>query len=290
MATIISGVNCAENFQQVAIMGSSVGDPIPDGIGCLTEADFDTIDAASVAIFYEPALTASEPSNAPQPYTAQDATNQLITIPLNNFFDDQRRVFSAQSTSLPYDKAAIELTKQANKSASQNAKIELACLAHEGTAVSGDAITAANIVDTILGDITTIRNTGAAPTIAICTPEVYTKLVSAAGDSLKGAESDARWLNAQVGYFLGVLWVAHPALAKDTASYYDKSGTKQTVDFTNVQYIMWDGSKFAAIERITEFSIKDGGASFSGSAACMSSMFGVALLEKTACLVRSASV
>ena len=49
---------------------------------------------------------------------------------------------------------------------------------------------------------------------------------------------------------------------------------------------MWDGSKFAAVNRINEFSIKDGGALFSGAAACMSSMLGVKLLEKKACIAR----
>ena len=287
MAVTIGVANCAENYQRVAILGSSVGDPIPEGIGCLSEADFDTIDAGSVALFYEPSLEAANPANAPSAYTAQDATNKLITVPMNNFFDDSRRIFSAVGNSLPYDKAATELTKQANKSAYQNAKVELACLCNEGTQKGDVAITTININDVILNDLTAIRNTGANPTIAVCSPEFYAKLVVAAGDALKSVEANDRWINATVGQFLGVYWVSSPILTQSGVHYYNRSGEDTTVDLSKTAYIMWDGTKFAAVNRINEFSIKDGGANFSGVAACMSSMLGVSLLEKTACVARN---
>ena len=87
--------------------------------------------------------------------------------------------------------------------------------------------------------------------------------------------------------YLGVLWVSSPILAKSSIAYYDSTGTLKTVtpSTTGVNFVMWDGSKFASINRINEFAIKDGGAMFSGQAACMSSMLGVKLLEKAACLV-----
>ena len=286
MAVTIGVANCAENYQRVAILGSSVGDPIPEGIGCLSEADFDTVDTGSVALFYEPSLEANDPSSEPSAYTAQDATNKLITVPMNNFFDDSRRIFSAVGNSLPYDKAATELTKQANKSAYQNAKVELACLYNEGVQVGEVAITTSNINEVILKDITTIRNTGANPTIAVCSPEFYAKLVVAAGDALKSVEANDRWINATVGQFLGVYWVSSPILTLSSAYYYNRSGEYSAVDLSQAAYIMWDGTKFAAVNRINEFSIKDGGANFSGVAACMSSMLGVSLLEETACIVR----
>lgn len=289
MAIIVGAVNCADKYQQVAVMGSSVGDPIPAGIGCLTENDFDTIDAGSVSLFYEPALAASDPSEAPTDYYQSNLTNssnELINIPMNNFFDDARKIYSAAANSLPYDKAATELTKLANKSARQNASAELACLAHEGTVVRGTAITAENIKQLILDDQSAIRNTGANPTIAVCTPDFYAKLVIAAGESLKSVDANERWLNATVGNFLGAVWVSSPLLAGASVKYYDAAGSLQTVDFTGIEYIMWDGSKFAAVNRINEFSIKDGGALFSGAAACMSSMLGIKLLEKKACIAR----
>lgn len=289
MAIIVGQVNCADKYQQVAVMGSSVGDPIPAGIGCLTENDFDTIDTGSVSLFYEPALAASDPSDAPADYYQSNLTNssnELINIPMNNFFDDARKIYSAAANSLPYDKAATELTKLANKSARQNASAELACLAHEGTAVREAASTAATIKQNILDDQSAIRDTGANPTIAVCTPAFYAKLVIAAGESLKSVDANERWLNATVGTFLGVIWVSSPLLAGASVKYYNNQGSLQTVDLTNIEYIMWDGSKFAAVNRINEFSIKDGGALFSGAAACMSSMLGVKLLEQKACIAR----
>lgn len=287
MATTIGTISCAENYQKVAIMGSTVGDPIPAGIGCLTEADFDTIDAGSVSLFYESSLAELNSESVPKDYVNTGASNTLITIPMNNFFDDSRKIYAAQATSLPYDKAATELTKLANKSARQNACTELACLATEGTKKAGEEITSANIKQTILDDQSAIRNTGANPTIAVCTPEFYAKLVIAAGESLKTVEADNRWLSAIVGSFLGIYWVSSPLLAKTDVTYINAAGTKTAAAFTDVDYVMWDGSKFAAINRINEFAIKDGGAVFAGSAACMSSMLGVKLLEATACIVRT---
>lgn len=289
MAIIVGEINCADKYQQVAVMGSSVGDPIPAGIGCLTENDFDTIDAGSVSLFYEPALAASSPNDAPSDYyqgVIQSGTNELINIPMNNFFDDARKIYSAAANSLPYDKAATELTKLANKAARQNAMAELACLALEGTVVHGEASTKDTIKQHILDDQSAIRDTGANPTIAVCTPTFYAKLVISAGESLKEMESNERWLNATVGTFLGVVWVSSPLLAGSNAKYYNNQGSLEGAAFENIEYIMWDGSKFAAVNRINEFDIKDGGALFSGSAACMSSMLGVKLLESTACIAR----
>lgn len=293
MATLISGVNCAENFQKVAIFGSSVGDPIEPGIGCLNEEDFDTVDSASVAISYEPALDAETPSNAPKDYANTAATNSLITIPLNNFFNDSRKVFSAVSSSLPYDKAAAELTKLANKSAASNGCAELACLITEGTTIEGtytaptDDASKTAFNTYLMSFVSKIRGTGANPTIAVCNPDFFSKVVIAAGSAFSSEESNVRWMNATAGMYLGVLWVSSPILAKSSIAYYDSTGTLKTVtpSTTGVNFVMWDGSKFASINRINEFAIKDGGAMFSGQAACMSSMLGVKLLEKAACLV-----
>ena len=290
MAVVIGSVNCAENFQKVAVIGSSVGDPIPEGLGCLSENDLDTVDAGSVALFYEPALSAEDPPAAPAAYTTKDASNTLITVPMHNFFDSAKRIFSAVGNSLPYDKAATELTKQANASALQNAKVELACLANEGTSVADTDVAENNVIDTALSDIIAIKNTGASPKIAVCSPDFYALLVKAAGDALKGVDSNERWLNASVGRFLDIYWVSSPILALENATYYDSTGTKRVVPLTGISYIMWDGSKFVAVNRINEFSIKDGGASFSGVAACMSSMLCVKLIEPKACVVRKSTI
>lgn len=293
MATVISGVNCAENYQKVAIYGSSVGDPVEPGIGCLNEDDFDTVDAGSVSIFYEPALAASTPEASPKDYTGTAATNTLITIPLNNHFSDSRKVFSAVSTSLPYDKAAAELTKLANKSALSNGGVELACLIHEGTTIDGEytnptddaSKTAFNTY--LMNYVSKVRSTGANPTIAVCNPDFYSKVVIAAGSAFVAEEANVRWMNATAGRYLGVLWVSSPILSNASISYYNSASELITVTpvTSGVNFVMWDGTKFASVNRIHDFAIKDGGASFAGQAACMSSMLGVKLLEKSACVV-----
>ena len=293
MATLISGVNCAENFQKVAIFGSSVGDPIEPGIGCLNEEDFDTIDSGSVSIFYEPAIKIGDLSNYPSDYLNTAANNNLITIPLNNFFNDSRKVYSAVSSSLPYDKAAAELTKLANRAASLNGCAELACLITEGTTIEGaytaptDDASKTAFNTYLMSFVSKIRSTGANPTIAVCNPDFFSKVVIAAGSAFSAEEANVRWMNATAGMYLGVLWVSSPILAESKITYYDNTGTRKDVTpvTTGVNFVMWDGSKFASINRINEFAIKDGGAMFSGQAACMSSMLGVKLLEKAACLV-----
>lgn len=293
MATLISGVNCAENFQKVAIFGSSVGDPIEPGIGCLNEEDFDTIDAGSVTIAYEPALDAENPRSTPTNYLNTEEYNVLITIPLNNFYTNSTKVYSAVSSSLPYDKAAAELTKLANKSAASNGCAELACLITEGTEIVGEytaptddaSKTAFNTY--LMSFVSKIRGTGANPTIAVCNPDFFSKVVIAAGSAFSAEEANVRWMNATAGRYLGVLWVSSPILSKSNIAYYDNTGTLKSVNpvTKGVNFVMWDGSKFASINRINEFAIKDGGAMFPGQAACMSSMLGVKLLEKAACLV-----
>lgn len=293
MATVISGVNCAENYQKVAIYGSSVGDPVEPGIGCLNEDDFDTIDAGSVSIFYESSNSIRIPTATPKDYTGTEASNTLITIPLNNHFSDSRKVFSAVSTSLPYDKAAAELTKLANQSALSNGCAELACLIKEGTTIDGaytnptDDASKTAFNTYLMNYVSKVRTKGANPTIAVCTPDFYSKVVIAAGSSFASEEANVRWMNATAGRYLGVLWVSSPILINENLSYYNSAGVLNSVNpvTSGVNFVMWDGTKFAAINRILDFAIKDGGASFAGQAACMSSMLGVKLLEQSACVV-----
>lgn len=288
MATIL-GVTAAENYERAAIKASTVGDPIIPGIGCMTEADFNSVDADSVTVFYEPSLKSQDPATAPGDYTTENSTNTPILIPMLSFYHHASKLYKALANSLPYDKMAMNLDKEMAAFAKARATGALAVLIAEGTeSASSDAITQDNIKETVLNDVAAIRATGANPTIAICTPDIWAKLVLAAGTALQMDEANTRLLGATVGYFLGVRWVETPLFSADM-KYNVVEGnnvTTKTADGSSVGYILYDGSKFANIARINEVGLKDGGAQFAGASACIDGQYGAEVIEKSAVIVR----
>lgn len=296
MAVVISDISCAENYQKVAKFGATYGDPIvPELGGCLTELDFNTIDAASVSIFYEAPLAATTPASAPAVYgesNTSQAVNTLKTVPMNNFFDKMTTMFGAQLSSLPYDKGAVELSKLANKSAKQNANVEIACLLTEGSTskytlagTETDEEKLALQYKAVLTAIDTMRGYGCFPKVAIVSPTLYGYVVRIAGAALKSDEANKRLIGYDIGFYNGIYWVMTPAigaLAPAAISYYDYAGIPHSVTkavLNTVDAIVIDGEFFCSIERINGFGLKDGGTNFNGVGATMNSQLGVRLLD-----------
>ena len=300
MALSILGTSVAENYAKTAIFGATFGDPVNPALGgCLTERDFNTIGAGAVTVFYEAPLAAKDPTAAPAAYGTENAANSAISIPLNNFFNDDKRLWNEVITSVPYAKGQAELNKLANKTARQNGRTEIACLITEGTAASYTlagtetedqkyAIMYKAITDAAVD----MRAGGLTPRMALVSPKMYDYVVRIAGAALKSDEANRRLIGYEVGYYNGMWWVMTPLIGEGVATtdaykYFDStnSGTAITVAETtiaSVPAIIIDGAYFVSLERITSFGLKDGAPVFNGVLAAMDSMLGVKVLDTKA--------
>ena len=299
MATVIGSMSVAENYQKAAKFGATYGDPINPALGgCLTELDFDTINAGAVQIFYESPLTASDPAAAPADYSGSAAANSLVTIPMNNFFSDLKKMYGAQLSSVPYDKGLAELDKLANKGARQNGRTEIACLITEGTAqgytLAGTETDEQKLeiqYKAIQKAIDNMRGYACFPKMAIVSPEMYGYIVRTAGAALKSDEANKRLIGYEVGYYNGIWWVMTPMLgshASGAYKYYNSASSLVTVAEATVQSvpaILIDGEFFVSIERITGYGLVPGEPVFNGVGAVYDNMLGVKLLDAHAAYV-----
>lgn len=299
MATIIGSMSVAENYQKTAKFGATYGDPINPALGgCLTELDFDTVNAGAIQIFYESPLAASDPASAPADYNGSAAANSLVTVPFNNFFSDLKKIYGAQLSSIPYNKGLAELDKLANKGARQNGRTEIACLITEGTA-EGYTLAGTETDDEKLAiqykaiqkAIDNMRGYACKPKMAVVSPEMYGYIVRTAGAALKSDEANRRLIGYEVGYYNGMWWVESPMLgahASGAYKYINATGTTVTVAEATVQSIpaiLIDGEFFVSVERITGYGLLDGGVTFNGVGAVFDNMLGVKLLDAHAAYV-----
>lgn len=299
MATVIGSMTVAENYQKAAKFGATYGDPINPALGgCLTELDFDTVNAGAIQIFYESPLAASDPASAPADYSGSAAANSLVTVPFNNFFSDMKKMYGAQLSSLPYNKGLAELDKLANKGARQNGRTEIACLITEGTA-EGYTLAGTETDDEKLAiqykaiqkAIDNMRGYSCFPKMAVVSPEMYGYIVRTAGAALKTDEANRRLIGYEVGFYNGMWWVMSPMLgshASGAYKYINAAGTTVTVAEATVQAvpaILIDGEFFVSVERITGFGLVNGEPVFNGVGAVYDNMLGVKLLDAHAAYV-----
>lgn len=300
MAITISGVGCAENFSEVAVFGATYEDPIVEGVGCIPQSRMDATNALAVNIFYLPPETAVDPGATPLPY-AQSASavsgaikgmsNTVKTVALRNFFNDAISLPYQLLDSVPYDAAADAITGLSNKASRENLNMEVACLVNEGTASTYTA-TGSETADQLLAlkygqvkkAISDMKKTNFKPRFALVSQDIYDKVVEVAGAAFTGDIRNEIAFTGDIGRYNGIVWAATPVLGQASASvkYYDYAGTPRTVDISGVEAILIDGDYFAAISKLNNLSLKDGGAYMGSVVATQDRQFGATLLNTSA--------
>lgn len=288
MAVTISGISCAEGYTDVAVLGSQLGDPVLKDIGCIPLGFFgDLSGEVACNVFYEPAIdedTDTAPNKNLGNYTGETSANSVIPIVWNNTFQKQQKLPADTVDGVPYDIANTRLEALAKANARANGQRQLACLFNEGTKLAygrGSNPTASNVLTRIYDASEAIRRTGANPTIAVVSPEFYTAMKLALPNAIDTDELNSRMITGNVGIYDGIRFVESPYLGVHggTITYNTFSGAPASVDMKGVDLIMWDGSKFAAINKLFDVGVRDGGAAFPGVAACYAAKLGVKLLE-----------
>lgn len=288
MAVTISGVGCAEGYTDVAILGSQLGDPVLKDIGCIPMGFFGDLDGeAACNVFYEPPIDpgvgGSTPNKNLGDYSAETGNNSVVPIIWNNAFQKLQKLPADVVDGVPYDIANVRLEALGKANAQANGIIQLACLFSEGKRMSYDTpVTKDNVIQRIYDASAAIRNTGANPTIAIVSPEFYSAMKMALPNAISSDELNSRMLSGVVGVYDGIRFIQSSLINKGTVAYNNSTNALFTSLMKGIDIIMWDGSKFAAINKIFEAAIKDGGASFPGVGACYAAKLGVKLLESGA--------
>lgn len=209
-----------------------------------------------------------DPTTGVSDYSHEAVSDDLITIPYNNCFKESKKMYNIQVQSVPYAMGAENLAVAIEKTRVRKDRSGVACLVKEATlSEDTDAITEANIKSKVLAARKTLLDKNANPGVIVCNNDIYMKAVSVAGDKFQTEMANFVYQEAQVGKWLGCLWVPTSILALESAKYYDSTGTLQTVSFADVEFIMYDADAFSILGNMTDLGLYDGHPTFNGVAA-----------------------
>lgn len=212
--------------------------------------------------------TYADPSTGVGDYSHEAATDELITIPYNNCFKESKKMYNIQMQSVSYNMGEENLAVAIQKVRVRKDRSGVACLVHEGTVSEVvDASTAATLKANVLAVKKELLDDDANPTVAICTNEFYTTMVSIANNEFTSDVKNFVSQEGQVGRWLGILWIPTSILNLASAKYYDNTGSLQTVSFDKVEFIMYDADAFSILGNVTDNGLYDGHPAFNGVAA-----------------------
>ena len=210
----------------------------------------------------------ADPSTGVGDYSHEAASDELITIPYNNCFKESKKMYNIQMQSVSYNMGEENLAVAINKVRVRKDRAGVACLVHEGTVSSVvDASTATTLKANVLAVKKELMDDDANPTVAICTNEFYTTMLSIANNEFTSDVKNFVSQEGQVGRWLGILWIPTSILNLPNSKYYDNTGTLQTVDFSNKEFIMYDADAFSILGNVTDNGLYDGHPAFNGVAA-----------------------
>ena len=210
----------------------------------------------------------ADPSTGVGDYSHEEATDELITIPYNNCFKESKKMYNIQMQSVSYNMGEENLAVAIQKVRVRKDRSGVACLVHEGTVSSVvDASTATTLKANVLAVKKELLDDDANPTVAICTNEFYTTMLSIANNEFTSDVKNFVSQEGQVGRWQGILWIPTSILNLASAKYYDNTGTLQTVDFSNKEFVMYDADAFSILGNVTDNGLYDGHPAFNGVAA-----------------------
>lgn len=225
----------------------------------ITYNDEHQVDAASgrIYIYKETKAAKGDPSTPAGDFTNENTSNSLIPITLNNAYRKSKKIYQVTANSVSYPLAETNLALAVNENREDRQFSAIGCLANESTkSANTTALTAQTIKDQIIADRKTARKAFANPDIVLCSPDAYATILAAAGSQFTPIMNDRIAETANVGRWLGFIFVEANAI-QGSVKYYDDSNVLRTVNLDNVEYIMYDHRTFHVVDNLQAMRVID---------------------------------
>ena len=281
------GYNVSEKYSSIVAPNFYFDSIFQPGLTYSDQFQGDAENAGAVQIFRLAAKAAKDPKAPASDFTHGTADNDLIALLLNNAQQESTKIYNVQAKAVPYDMADAHLSQSVQVCREGWQQSGLACLAHEGTALSDTtAITSSNIKSKIIAGRKAIRKQKASANVVLASVDTYSAMLEEAGDKFTPVANDEMFQTGQVGRYLGMLWIECNMLDLTTAAkYYDYSGSLQTEDLSKIEYIMYDWRGFHIVDLLTMARLKDS-ENFNGSLAQVEIVSGYRLGDKNYAVVK----
>lgn len=198
------------------------------------------------------------PDNSVQPvqpgqnFQTADYSNNVSNINLNNSFQKSTKIPAYFAATMPPEVLRERSWDTLQAILKGRRKSGLAVLADKGNVSSNTtAVTGSNIEDTILSDRARIRDADANPDVIICSVDVYSAMLKAAGTKYTPVRNDETTKYGRIGFWMGIYFIESSILGKSgTYTYLDGEGVRHEVDLSGVEYIMYNHEAFAIVDKL----------------------------------------
>lgn len=253
------GYNVSEKYSAIVAPNFYFDSVFQPGLTYNDQFQGEATGAGAVQVFRLAAKSAKDPKKPASDFEHSKAGNELIPILLNNSQQESTKIYNVQAESVPFDMADTHLSQSTLVCREGWQMSGLACLAHEGSVMEDtDEITSANIISKVIAGRKTIRKKKASANVVMASVEAYSTMLEVAGDKFTPVKNDEIIRTGQMGYYLGMLWVECNMLDLSTAAkYYDYTGTLQTEDLSQIEYIMYDWRGLHIVDLLDMARLKD---------------------------------
>ena len=183
-----------------------------------------------------------------QDFTDTEAGDDLMKITLNNNFQRSRKVYGVQVATISPELRDEALAAAQHEVQSGWAASGVACLVNEATASSDTTAPTVDTAKNMVVDVRTeIIENGGVPDVVLCAPGFYAMVLKAAGDEFRPVENENMAATGNVGTYLGMTWVEAACMAGGSGKYYDYTDTLKTVDFSKVDFVVYNHNALSAV-------------------------------------------
>ena len=255
MALVVNGATVATAMSPIVEAGLYADEIFIEGKTFTSQYDVDSAGQIQVEK-YSPDMEvkAKVPGSN---FSDKDYKNTVININTNNAFQYSQKVPAYFEATMPTSVKMNQTLRTTENVRIGRQKAGLAALVHGGTAsTNNEAITETNFKEEFLKDRKILVDKFAKPNVAITSTEVYNIMLKLAGTEFTPSTNENVVTTGQVGYWMGILWIEAPLLG-GSLSFLNESGTEETVDTANIDYILYDYKAYSIIDKLTMLRVID---------------------------------
>lgn len=205
-----------------------------------------------------------EPGTPGRDFTDEAAKDDLIPIVFNNNYQKSRKIYGVQAAAVSFALAEEYLADALNMTKEGRQYSGLACMVQEGT-VSSDttAVTDSTAVKVLTDLRKQIKDNKGKANFAMVSTDIYAILLKILG---LATVMDPAIISGELLKRFGLSILECNSFDKETAKYYDSTGTLKTVDLTDVEMIVGYNEAFSVLDNFELYRLIDS-ENFSGSKA-----------------------
>ena len=212
--------------------------------------------AAGEILVHKLKTTPVEPGTPGRDFTDEKAGDDLITIAINNNFQKSKKIYGVQAAEVGISLGNENLSLAIKECSEGRQLAGVACLIREGTdAAATDAVTDPK-ADAVAVRAEIIKAKGVAD-VVLCSPGYYALILKLSGSDYTPDANDQTAATGRVGQWLGMNFIECPMLAEESGQYYDYTGALRTVDFTGVDYIMYNHRALSIVDSVEAARLSD---------------------------------